>query len=129
MADTTFATAINCMDGRVQLPVKYWVLKRFKVDYVDMITEPGPDKILAENNSPAVESIKERVLISVEKHHSRNIIIIGHADCAGNPVPKQQHLEHIKLAIRVVKAWGLPVSIYGVWLDTDWKPEIVEAIE
>ncbi len=44
-----FATLINCMDGRVQLPVSRWIKKNFGVDFVDTITEPGPNGILANN--------------------------------------------------------------------------------
>lgn len=36
------------MDGRVQLPVIKYLQDRFKVQYVDTITEPGPNLILAE---------------------------------------------------------------------------------
>ena len=46
--DKKFATAINCMDGRTQLPTINWAMKELNVDYVDSITEAGPDKILAE---------------------------------------------------------------------------------
>ncbi|MCK5127817.1 MAG: hypothetical protein KAR42_16290 [candidate division Zixibacteria bacterium] len=129
MAEGTFATAINCMDGRVQLPVIEWMKGRFHVDYIDMITEPGPDKILAENITPLVESIKNRVAISVEKHGSKVVVIVGHADCAGNPVPKEKHIEHVKLAMALVKSWNLPISICGIWMETDWKPEIVDVID
>ena len=41
MAEGTFATAINCMDGRVQLPVIKFLQERFKAEYVDIISEPG----------------------------------------------------------------------------------------
>ncbi len=129
MAESTFATAINCMDGRVQLPIIEWMKNRFHVDYIDMVTEPGPDKILAENNTPLVESIKNRVLISVEKHGSKAVVITGHAGCAGNPVTKEEHIDHVKRAMQQIKSWGLPVSICGVWMDSDWKPEIIDVIE
>lgn len=33
-----FATAINCMDGRVQIPVIEYIKSKYEVDYVDMIT-------------------------------------------------------------------------------------------
>ena len=39
-----FAPAINCMDGRVQLPVIAYVKAHYSVDHVDMITELGPAK-------------------------------------------------------------------------------------
>jgi hypothetical protein len=47
MSHGSFATAINCMDGRTQIPVTDYVRKKYKVEYVDMITEPGPIKVLA----------------------------------------------------------------------------------
>ncbi len=49
-----FATAINCMDGRVQIPAIEWLKRRHQIDYVDMITEPGPNKILSENRERAI---------------------------------------------------------------------------
>ena len=58
MKDKKFATAINCMDGRVQLPVINYLKDQYKIDYVDMITEPGPIKILSElKDNKLVESI------------------------------------------------------------------------
>ena len=46
-ATGTFATAINCMDGRTQEPIINYMKQGYKVDYVDMINEPGPVKALA----------------------------------------------------------------------------------
>ena len=118
MSEGKFATAINCMDGRTQLPVNDWMKKEYGVDYVDTITEPGPNKILAENND--VESIKRRVLISVNRHGSENIAIVGHHDCAGNPVEKEKQLSHIKNAIKTVESWGLDAKVMGLWVDESW---------
>ena len=53
-----FCTAINCMDGRVQLPVIQYLQKRFNVDFVDSVTEAGPNLILSEAEDPGlVQSI------------------------------------------------------------------------
>lgn len=119
MSDKKFATAINCMDGRTQLPVNEWMKREYKVDYVDTITEPGPNKILAENKD--VESIRRRVMISVHKHGSKNIAIVGHHDCAGNPVEKNMQLEHLAAAIKTVESWDLGVKVVGLWLGEGWK--------
>ena len=54
MSEKTFATAINCMDGRVQLPVTAFLKKKYGVDYVDVITEPGPNGILAANKDQSI---------------------------------------------------------------------------
>ena len=43
----SFGTAINCIDGRVQLPVINWMKATHHVDWVDVITEPGADEALA----------------------------------------------------------------------------------
>jgi hypothetical protein len=45
----TFATAINCIDGRTQIPLIEFIKRNYAIDYIDLITEPGPNKILAEN--------------------------------------------------------------------------------
>ncbi len=36
-----FVTAINCMDGRVQIPVIEYLKNNYGINYVDMITAPG----------------------------------------------------------------------------------------
>jgi hypothetical protein len=118
----SFATAINCIDGRVQAPVTELIMSEFEVDYVDMITEPGPDKILSENKDlDVIESIKKRVLISIEKHKSKIVIIAGHHDCAGNPVQEKEHFQQIRESVTRIREWELEVDVYGVWVDKDWK--------
>ena len=118
MAQGTFVTAINCMDGRVQLPVIEFLKKKYHVDFVDMITEPGPIKILAENSDPVlVESIRSRVQISHEKHGSRVVAVVGHDDCAGNPVDRDTQLEQIDKAISLGRSWGLEVEFIRLYVN------------
>ena len=125
----TFATAINCMDGRVQRPVTEWLQKTFGVDYVDMITEPSPNKILAGREPGATDSIRRRVDISVRVHGSQVVALVAHAECAGNPVPKSENLQHLREGIEAIRAWGLPVTAVGLWLDRpDWRVEQVVLI-
>jgi hypothetical protein len=126
MSHGSFATAINCMDGRTQIPVIDYIRKKYKVDYVDMITEPGPIRVLAENkDKPTLESIKRRVGISTGKHGSGNIVIVGHHDCAGNPVEKETQLKQIQESIRTVRSWGPKAEIIGLWIDEKWMPHEV----
>jgi hypothetical protein len=121
-----FTTALNCMDGRVQIPVIEFLKKKFKVDYVDMITEPGIDKILAEGNKELISWIKEKIKISVKKHNSKVIAIVGHTDCAGNPVEKEKHIEQIKKGMKIIKLMRLNVKIIGLWVNENWQVEVVE---
>jgi len=122
MDNKKFVTAINCMDGRVQIPVIEWMKKQYSADYVDMITEPGPNKILAENKpSPILDSIKNRVEISVRKHRSSVCAIFGHFDCAGNPVEKETQIHQIKTAMKTIQSWGFPITVIGLWIDEQWN--------
>jgi len=126
MADGTFATAINCMDGRTQLPVIEFMKKKYSVDYVDTITEPGPIKYLSENSDQSViDSIKYRVDISVRKHGSKAICIVGHFGCAGNPVDRGIQIEQLKEAEKTIKSWGFEVDIVKVYIDENWQVQEV----
>jgi hypothetical protein len=124
VSNARFATAINCMDGRTQLPVIEWVKREHKVDYVDTITEPGPVRILATaTDAAALESIKRRLSISVNKHGSTRVAIVAHADCAGNPVDKETQLRQLRLAAATVLSWGFAGQLDLLWLGDDWRIE------
>jgi len=117
----TFATAINCMDGRTQLPVINYLKWRFEADYVDAITEPGPVRILADDaGCPAAQSIFDRVDISVAKHESRGIAVVAHHDCAGNPLDKPDQLEQLRRAIDVITSMYPDLPVIGLWVDDAW---------
>ena len=121
MFNKVFATAVNCMDGRVQMPVINYLIENYNIDYVDMITEPGPIKILSENiNINLINLIKKRVIISVEKHNSNLIAIAGHYDCAGNPEDKDIQIKQIIKSIETVKSWYGNVQIIGLWINENW---------
>jgi len=126
----SFATCINCMDGRVQEPSIRFLKKKFSVKYIDMITEPGADKILAQYQAKAtIAAIKKKVQISIEKHNSKAIAIVGHHDCAGNPVSDTTHLRQIKKAVKNISQWKLGVPVWGVWIDRHFRVEKVLSLK
>ena len=125
MVDGTFVTAINCMDGRVQEPVLEWMKQRLGADYVDMITEPGPDKIMAEGSVQGLESIRNRVKISVEKHASRVVAMVAHHDCAGFPVARDVHLAALRTCVETIGSWDLPVRRIALWVGETWRAELI----
>jgi hypothetical protein len=117
-----FCTAVNCMDGRVQLPVIRYLMRRFKADYVDMITEPGPNAILAERTDrAAVESIERRLAISVGKHKSVGIAVVGHSDCAGNRADQARQAEQTRAAARCLEERIPGVPVVGLWVNEAWE--------
>lgn len=119
MAKGKFGTSVSCMDGRIQIPLTNWIKENFSVDYVDTITEPGIDKQVADNTN--LESIKNKVGISINKHESELIVVSGHYDCAGNPVSNEEHITQIKKGVEVISSWNLGVKVVGVWIDDTWK--------
>ncbi len=119
-----YAAAVNCIDGRVQEPVIRYLKKNFGVDYVDMITESGPDKVIAENAEKfRVNSIKQRLEVSVRQRGVKVILVAGHEHCSGNPVSKDKHIAHILNAAATVRNWFPGVEIIPAWIDGQWKVE------
>lgn len=117
----TFVTTINCMDGRVQIPVNEYLMAKFEADFVDTITEAGPNKILADaDNEELVQSIKNRYEVSTLKHDSKVVAIVGHYDCGGNPAPEAEQLLQIKKACDLVRTWNTDVQVLGLWVDETW---------
>lgn len=125
MGKSNFVTAINCMDGRMQKPVIEYMEERFGPCMVDMVTEPGPDGLMAGDDEAAIASIRKRVEISVNGHGSRVVMVTGHYDCAGNPGPREMHEEHVAKSVDIVKSWNLPVKIIAAWVGEDWKVEVL----
>lgn len=125
MVKGTFVTAINCMDGRVQEPVITWMKENFKADYVDMITEAGPDGILANGPYRTIGAIIDRVRISINAHGSGVVAVVAHSGCAGNPVTKKEHMEHLELAVKEVMSWAPEERVLGLWVNKNWDVELI----
>lgn len=125
----TFFTSIGCMDGRVQALIAKYGREKFDAQYPDTITEAGCDGLLAHTDDQRLlESIKSKLLISVEKHNSKGIIVHGHEDCAGNPVDKDHHKEHIKETIEKLKQMlgDHKLEVIGVYINLSPEPGIEE---
>jgi hypothetical protein len=119
-----FVTAINCIDGRVQVPVSEFLKNRYKADYVDMITCPGPVKVLAQNESPSLISyLHDSAMLSVSHHNSETIAIVAHFDCAANSLTKTEQILQIKYSICHMSKWNCSASIIGLWVDDHWQVE------
>lgn len=121
----TFATVINCMDGRTQLPVNEWLRQHLQVDFVDTITIPGPDKVVSKGLFNDIHAIQQMVAISINKHGSKTVALVGHVDCAGNPCTKEEHLAQIETGINNMKQWGYPAKYLGLWVDENWDVHCV----
>ncbi len=121
-----FATVINCMDGRTQLAVIEYMKTKFNVDFVDVITEPSPVKVIAEQRSAfQVYSIQQRLMISQEKHASQHLALVAHYDCNANPVEKSKQIEQLRQSLQYISLWGFKGAVIGLWVDENWEVEEV----
>lgn len=126
--DETFFTVVGCMDGRVQDPAADFGRQKFDAKYPDTITEAGIVGLISNNPDPKfVENLKFKLLVSIDKHHSKGIVVNGHQECAGNPVEDEQHKEDVRKSVEFIKILiGNRIPIVGVFVIRDrenWKVE------
>ncbi len=117
----SFCTVVNCMDGRVQLPVIRYLQDRFEVLYVDSVTEAGPVRSLA---APGDETVSQSILrrVGVSKTHGSKVVaVVAHDDCAGNPEDETTQRRQVEEAVDFIAGRFPNVLVLGLWLDMDWS--------
>ena len=112
-----FGCAINCIDGRAQTAVIEWVKFHGGVQYVDVITEPGADGVVAGSLSGDLDQIFRNTNVSMSAHSPGIVAIAGHFDCAGNPVSNEDHLDQIRTAASNVRGWYPSVRVVGLFVN------------
>ena len=118
------ATCLNCMDGRVQLPVINWIRENYKIDYVDVITEAGMDGVIA--NERYIGEIIRSIEVSVKINKSTHLFIVGHHDCRGNPVDLKTHHREIKESVERIRTYWPHMAIDGLWVNDQWQVEVLK---
>jgi len=109
------------MDGRIQEAVAKHMKRVYGVEYVDMVTEPGPNVILAKGtNQSVIQNIRNRVNISVGHHGSKIVAIVGHSDCAACPEGKDAQCDYLRKAKKTVESFGFNVEITLLWVGYDF---------
>jgi len=117
------ATCLNCMDGRVQLPVLNWIRENYSVDFVDVITAAGMDGLLVSKKN--IDHIVSSISTSINVNGSTRIFVVGHHDCRGNPVDEKTHHEHIMLSVKRLKGHWPKMEIIGLWVNSRWLVELI----
>jgi hypothetical protein len=121
-----FGTMIACTDGRIQQPVAHWLKRRYFLDYIDAITTPGADRVLAQGSAEMVGYLETSAKISATRHESFVLAIVGHHDCAGNPASREEHIKQIKQAMVVVRSWELNLPLVGLLVGESGQVEVIE---
>ena len=118
--------AINCIDGRVQLPVLRFLKRRYRSPFVDVVTEPGPSRVLADQrDAAAVESIVRRVRASIRYHEARLIAVVAHHDCAASPLDQAGHQPLLEASVDWVSRQFPETETVGLWVDERWRVSMV----
>jgi Putative carbonic anhydrase len=119
-----FALAITCLDGRVQRPVVDYLRRTYGVDYVDLITEPGPERALTDPAGTRVQAaIHRNARFSVAGHDAELIAVTAHDDCLGNDADPGKRLAQLRAAQQMVTSWNLGVDVVGLWVHMDGNVE------
>ena len=127
MMDFRFGTAINCIDGRTQEPVIDFMKQKYNIYGVDMVTFPGVDGVISNReNSDEIAFIRNAVSISIEKHRSPIIAVVGHFDCAGNPGNREHHYADIQRAVQEVSSWSFQAQVVGLYVNDKKQIEEVK---
>lgn len=130
--DETFFTTVGCMDGRIQEVVSRFGRQKFGAVYPDTITEAGLVGLLSKESidERLINSLKKKLFISLEKHHSKGIIVHGHQECVGNPVGDEKHKDDIRKSSSIIKSLvNSSVAVIGVFVKrsegdpTAWEVE------
>ncbi len=124
---TEFATVLHCIDGRVQLPVLYYLQERFDVPYIDVITEAGIVRHIAdpEDNPIKIASFAS-LSISIEKHCSTQVALVAHEDCAGNPKSQEEQEEELRRGLKELGLRFPELKRVALWCSL--SGEIVEVL-
>jgi hypothetical protein len=117
-----FVTSIQCMDGRIQEPIFNFIKREYDIKFVDVITEPGPCKILSQNvEKTLINSIYNRLSISLNNHGSKIIFISGHYDCVGNPVSKDIQIEQLNKSEKILHQKFPNLKVVKLWITKYWE--------
>ena len=124
----SFFTVVGCMDGRCQWPIAKYGKEKFDAHFPDTITEAGIVGIIAKSPDEAfVKNLKFKLLVSIDKHHSKGIVVDSHQECAGNPVSDEQHKEDIRASVEFIRNLiEDKVSVVGVFVnrsDSGWTAQ------
>lgn len=128
----TFFTSVGCMDGRVQKAVNKYASLVFGAEFADTVTKAGLDGIFSKDtiDSDVFTSVKDMILVSVDKHHSFGIVVHGHEGCAGNPVEEEQHKNDIQKSVDVIKKMveGKNIEVRGLYIQLTPRIKVVQVI-
>ena len=116
------------MDGRIQKPLREFAREKFGVDFVDAITDRGGllRHLPGAENEGYVENMLQNIQVSLTAHNSKGIIMAGHQECAGYPIPGDQKRKEVVDAANLLRGKFAGIEIIPVFVvenEGGWKVE------
>lgn len=122
---SSFGTTLSCIDGRIQRPVSDFLVTRFGVVHIDTVTRAGIVKHLTSSYDPATNSIVDDLEASIRAHGSKQIAIVAHHDCAGNPIDDQAQQGQLEDAVYHFQRRYPAQGIVGLWVGEKWTVQVL----
>ena len=124
MGDKHFVVMITCVDGEIQEVATAWAQQFFAAQYVDLVTEFGPEKILTDATAP-LGSMRANVQHAVDTHHCLELALVGHSPCTGNAVAADVQRRQIRQGVDLLASWGMLPHIVGAFVNALGQVEMV----
>ncbi len=87
------------------------------------------EKIANNPSEEYLDTLKFKLSVSIDKHHSKGILVDGHQECAGNPVEDAKHKEDILRSVEVIKQLSEnKVPVIGVFVIRSENQWVVEEL-
>lgn len=112
----SFGVALTCIDGRAAPVVYRELCREWGVDFVDLVTLPGPEAAVPE--LPEQHVVWDALLVSVRCHGSMRAAVVAHTDCAANDVDAPTRREQVRTALFEVRDNLRGVDVSGWVVDT-----------
>ena len=125
MVGGSFGVALTCIDGRISEIVRQQLRGEWGVDFVDLVTLPGPEAAVPE--LPEQHAVWDALRISVKRHGSTRAAVVAHTDCAANAVDLETRRAQVREAVFEVRDI-LPRTAVTGWL-VDTTTSMMEEVE
>lgn len=112
----SFGVALTCIDGRIVDVVHHELRREWGVDFVDVVTLPGPEAAVPD--LPERHVVWDALRISVQRHGSNRAAVVAHTDCAANAVGVDRRREQVREAVSVVRDLLGGADVTGWLVDT-----------
>jgi carbonic anhydrase len=117
VAGGAFGVALTCIDGRIADVVHQELRREWGVDFVDVVTVPGPESVVPE--LPEEHAVWDALRISVQAHGSSRAAVVAHTDCAANAVDLETRRAQVREAVFQVRDLLHGADVTGWLVDTD----------